>query len=478
MSELAPPSDLDAEAILLSAAMLDPANFDRVAHIVGADRFYADRNRFVWSAIGELAGAGKPTDAAAVASLLRDRGRLEAIGGAAYLGEILGAPFALNLEHYAGRVTDQARLRAVIGEARAIAAEAAAGPEDVTTFVQSAEARIFAAAGQETRTVTSESASEVMRGCLTEIAKRFRKETPSGHSTGFKALDRRIGGLRAGRMYVGAGRPGMGKTSFLTQVIRSVCTAADSDRRGVLFASLEMPRDQIGERLISQEAMLDTRKVELGMLTRAEWSSVTKVSAEIAKWPLIVEDRAALTVSMLRSTIRRSARRLEIEFGTKLGLVGLDYLQLMGDSDLPRGLNDNSRIERQSAALKDISKEFGVPVVALSQLNRDCEKRPNKRPQLSDLRSSGAIEQDAHTIVFFYRDDVYKPAEAVKDNQAEFIVAKCRGGRTGAVNVGFAPYCTKFVDLEDYEDEDELTHYQREEIEDLSVGFEEPGRYP
>jgi replicative DNA helicase len=466
-----PPNDLDAEGVILSAVLYDPASFDRIAPILHSSHFYADSNRTIWVAACALAEAGKPTDVTAVAGLLRDRGQLDHVGGTPYLAQLYNANHVADIEAHAHRITDRYRLRSVIDEARSIQAEAYNVPDDVNDFVQSAEARIYAAAGEQTRTVTSETSREVMAACLDEIKARYRGEAPSGHSTGFPGLDLRIGGLRDGRVYVVAARPGMGKTSLLTQMIRSV-VKSDVVKRGVLFASLEMPRDQIGERLIAQECQLDTRKVEQGKLTRTEWGDVTAATSEIGTWPLIIEDRAALTASLLRSSIRRAARRLQKEFGVELGMVALDYLQLMGDADLPRGLNDNSRIERQSAAIKDCSKEFGVPFVLLSQLNRDCEKRPNKRPQLSDLRSSGAIEQDAHTIVFLYRDDQYKSEGQAKDNQAEIIVTKARGGRTGTVHCGFLPYCAKFDDAGELDADDDLATFKRE-AEDLGASLDE-----
>ena len=474
---MVPPNDLDAEAIVLSAVLYDPESFDRLSPLLHASHFYADCNRQIWIAAQALADAGKPTDVASVAGILRDRQQLDRVGGTPYLAQLYDTRHATDLESHAHRICDRYRLRSVIEEARSITAEAYGCPEDVPAFLQSAESRIYTAAGEQTRTVTSESSREVMAGCVAEIARRFRGEKPVGHKTGFPGLDLRIGGLRDGRVYVAAGRPGSGKTSWLTQVIKSVATSTE-EKRGVLFASLEMPRDQIGERIISQECMLDTRKVELGKLTQQEWFDLSKASSAIAEWPLIIEDRAALTASLLRSCIRRAAKRFEKEYGCKLGLVCLDYLQLMGDGDLPRGLNDNSRIERQSAAIKDISKEFAIPFVLLSQLNRDCEKRPNKRPQLSDLRSSGAIEQDAHTIIFFYRDDMYKTEGQQKDRTAEFIVAKARGGRCGTVNAGFLAHCTKFEDLGELDPDDELATYAREAMDLGDALADAEARYP
>jgi replicative DNA helicase len=453
-----PPNDLDAEQAVLSAILTVPEAYDRVEPILRAEHFYAQANARIFTACSELIAVGKPIDAVSVAGHLRDSKRLDGIGGVSYLTQIMGAPFVVDLEQHARRIFDKWRLRSVIAEGQTIVAEAYGDPPNVGKFVQQAEARMYAAAGEARDKVTSETARQVMGTCIDEIARRYRKEAPRGLSTSFRSLDVRIGGLRAGRMYACAGRPGTGKTSFALQAMRAVATSKQA-KRGVYFASLEMPREQIGERFIAQETGLDTRKPELGLLTRGEWDQVAEAGAEIAKWPLVIDDQPGMTVSSLRSSIRRACRLLEKDYDTELALVALDYFQLIGTDDLPRGLSTNDTLEMISKGILQISKEFNVPFILLSQLNREVEKRPGKRPQLSDLRGSGALEQDAHSVIFFFREDLYRTAGEAKDRQAEFIIAKARGGRCGTVQLGYLDYCTKFVDDKDNDPDDEMAQY-------------------
>jgi replicative DNA helicase len=466
---LIPPHDTDAEAVLLAAVLVEE-RFDELAHVVRREHFYADCNATIWGAIVELQGIGKPSDLTTVAGWLRDRNRLAQVGGTPYLATLTSAPSVAKLEPYAERVVDKARLRAIIQEARTIVADAYNGPEDVGVFVQGAEARIYACAGEATRAPRAQTAKEVMKFCVPEIARRFNKEAPDGHRTGFPSLDLRIGGLRRGRVYVVAARPGMGKTALMTQVVKSVATS-ESEDRGVFLASLEMPREQIGERFLAQEAALDTRKVELGWLTRSEWDKICASGAGIGAWPMVIDDEAGMTVSALRSSLRRAARRIGSEYGVRMGLVCIDYFQLISTADQRWGGSTNDQLEKISAGIAGLAKEFDVPVMLLSQLNRECEKRPGKRPQMSDLRGSGALEQDAHTIMFLFREDLYRDRKD-HDRSAEIIIAKARGGRCGTVRLSYVDWCTKFGDDQANDEDDELAHYRRE-AEELSVDFED-----
>jgi replicative DNA helicase len=456
-----PPNDMDAEGVVLGTIIADQSAYDRVQPILRPEHFYADANRRIFEAVADLVSTGKPADLVTVVGWLRDRERLEQSGGAAYVAHLFDSPFAANVEEHARRVVEKWRLRSLIHEGQSIVSEAYACPLNVSEFVQSAEARMYAAAGEVRERITSETAGEVIKGCLAEIDRRYRGDSPRGLSSGFKALDVRIGGLREGRTYVCAGRPGMGKTSFLLQAARSVAKS-EVENRGVYIASLEMPRNQLGDRFIAQEATLDTRKVELGLLTKAEWPGLSSSASEVGSWPMVIEDEPGLTIAGIRSSLRRAVRRLRSECGVGLGLVGIDYFQLIGTRDQRWGGSTNDLLEAVSAGIVGIAKEFKVPVILLSQLNRECEKRPGKRPQLSDLRGSGALEQDAHTIIFFFREDVYRdPAEA-KDRKAEFIIAKARGGRCGTVSLGYLEYCTKFVPQESDDEQDELARYADE----------------
>lgn len=468
-----PPHDLDAEAAVLSAVFLDPETLDAAQGALSPEHFYADANRRVFESMLELSARGQPVDIVAVANTLRERGRLEQVGGGSYLAQIADAtPAIANIENHARIVREKHRLRSVIAEAQAIVAEAYAVPEDVVAFVQSAEARLYIAAGEEKAELRARTAKQIMDSCVPEIGRRFAGEVVAGMSTGFRSLDIRIGGLRDERVYVVAARPGMGKTSFATQLMGIVANSS-ARKRGVYMASLEMPNEQIGERLIAQAAQLDTRKVERGWLTRSEWEKIVESGQGIGAWPMIIDDKAGMTISELRANLRRARRTFEGEFDVELGLVVIDYFQLLGTHDIARwGSSTNDTLEALSKAIVNgIAKEFKVPVVLLSQLNRECEKRPGKRPQLSDLRGSGALEQDAHTIMFLFREDVYREPQEEKDRAADVIVAKCRGGRLGTTTLSYLDYCTKFIDENSEDPNDELTKYRRqaEELGDFVV---------
>jgi replicative DNA helicase len=338
---------------------------------------------------------------------------------------------------------------------------------------------MYIAAGEERAELRARTAKQVMDDCVPEIGRRFAGTTVAGMSTGFRSLDIRIGGLRDERVYVIAARPGMGKTSFATQLMGTVATS-ETRKRGVYMASLEMPNEQIGERLLAQHTQLDTRKVERGWLTRAEWDSIIESGKGIGAWPLIIDDKAGMTISELRANLRRARRTFQGEFDVDLGLVVIDYFQLLGTHDIARwGSSTNDTLEALSKAIVNgIAKEFKVPVLLLSQLNRECEKRPGKRPQLSDLRGSGALEQDAHTIMFLFREDLYREPNEQKDRAADVIVAKARGGRLGTTTLSYLDYCTRFLDENSDDAADDLTHYRREADELGMIADNSDERHP
>lgn len=459
MKALVPPNDADAEGATLSAVLLDPGAFDEVSLFLRGEHFYADANRWIWTAVATLSAVGRPIDVVSVAGWLRDNGRLEQIGGTPYLAQLADAtPAVAHVETHARMVVEKWRLRQLISTSQVIAAEAYACPPDVNAFVQSAEARMFAVAQDGAKPSRSVGARELVVEAVREIEAKQRKEKAPGASTGFRSLDRRIGWLRPGRLYVVAARPGMGKTSAAIQFGCGVMHGK-GDRRGFLLASIEMPRSDIVNRILAQECLLDSRAIDAGFVSDADWRVVTDRSAEIARWPLIVDDTSSMTVSQLRGIIRRASRKFEREMSTKLGVVVVDYLQLMGRSDVPRDRSTNDEIEWMSSALANMAKEFDVPIILLSQLNRECEKRADKRPILADLRSSGAIEQDAWCVIGLYREDQYRKPGEQKDNSAEFVILKARGGRPGTVRAGFLPYCAKFVEQDDDDPNDEFARY-------------------
>lgn len=466
---LVPPNDLESEGVVIGAVLFAAALFDELSLHLRAEDFYADANRRIWEAFAALTAAGRPLDAPSLAGWLRDHKRLDQVGGTPYIATLADAPVTVNVTEHAKRVADKARLRSIINECRLVASEAYGAVEDVDKFIQTAEARIYSVSQDRSRASRSASAREVVATCVKEIELKFRREIAPGASTGFDSLDKRIGWLRAGRVYIVAGRPGMGKTSFVYKVGKSVMTTG-GDARGFFLASVEMPSDQIITRALAQEAQLDTRAVDSGFLRSDQFREICAKSAEVAEWPMILDDTAGVTVGELRSIIRRAERRLRSEYGTKLGLVAIDYAQLMGFGSVDRGASTNDKFAAVSSGVLGISKEFGVPVMLLAQLNRDCEKRPDKRPTLADLRDTGAWEQDAHSVIFLYRDDVYRKAGEPKDHKAELIVGKARGGRCGTVKVGFVDKYALFVDERNDDPEDEFTRTADELGADFDVG--------
>lgn len=450
-----PPHDLEAEGAVLTTVLLDPRLFDELSGQLRQEHFYANANGTLWGAMLDLSRSGRPIDAAGIASWLRDHGRLEQIGGMPYLAAMAGGAFVADVHAHAQRIVGKWRMRQVIGVANAIAAEGYASATDPDEFIRAAEARIYAVASDTSRASRSATVRQVAAEALTELEEKYQRKRAPGLSTGFRSLDRRIGWLNPGCVYVVAARPGGGKTSLASHVMKTVATSP-GEVTGVFFASVEMPKAQIMMRMFSQEAGIDTRAVNAGYLNASQWSELTKRASEISSWPMVFDDTESVKISELRGLIRRGSRTLEREYGKKLGIVVIDYAQIMGKEQQRKGQSDDSLFSDISAGVLAIAKEFSVPVMLLAQLNRDCEKRVDKRPQLSDLRSSGAFEQDANSVIFIYRDDMYRRPDEPKDNIAELIVAKSRGGSPGTVKVGFVPRYAQFVDQVDDDPEDEF----------------------
>jgi replicative DNA helicase len=450
-----PQNDLDAEGTLLSACMFDPEAIDSVSPIIRPEHFYADANRRIYEAVFDLHAEGMPRDAVTVAGWLEDRQRLGQVGGTPYLAELVQQiPATVQLESTARRIVDKWRLRRIIDVARGMIAGAQTLVGGVSEFVQQCEADLFAVANDSERTVTLKTVREVIRQCVDETREARESGRPVGATTGFRSVDGKTGGLRDGSVCVVAARPGHGKTSLATQVAKA--RALDmTGRRGVFFASVEMPSRQIGDRFIAQEAKLDTRLVESGVMTPAQWSLYTAAATDVARLPIVIDDVPSLTLPVLRSAIRRGTRRLQQEYNQPLGLVVIDYIQLMS---VVKGheRNENDRLTELSNGIKNMAKEFNCPFLLLSQLNRDVEKRPGKKPQMSDLRGSGSIEQDAHTIIFIHREDVYRGPGEQRDGSAELHITKCRGGQTGMVRLDYQDFCTRFIDSDDVDPHDQV----------------------
>ncbi len=480
MAGRVPPHDLDAEAAVLSAVLLDRDALDRVLEMLEPEHFYSDANRLIFETCTELLTQGTPIDVVSVASSLRSRERMGQIGGAAYLGQLVDAtPAVAHVAAHARTVKEKWRLRRLIATCQRFAAEGYGDVGLTQEFIDEAEQAVYdISRTPETTTVLP--LKDVLTTAFQQIsAAAERGDQITGIPTGFVDLDKKTAGLHRGDLMIVAARPGMGKTALVLNMAVQVATpprpyvsgpgAADSVEqpaeepgRAVAVFSLEMPKEQVAIRLVCAEARVDLGRLRQGHLGPNDWAGLTNAASVLSSLPIWIDDSPALTLLELRAKVRR----LQADAGRRrdgssphpaLGLVVVDYLQLMqGRRDAPSREQEISEISR---GLKQLAKELEVPVVALSQLNRGVETRAgkDKRPILADLRESGAIEQDADTIVFIYRDDYYNPDTSSTKGMAELIVAKQRNGPTGKVRVRFVSSCTRFDNLAEgeYDDADE-----------------------
>ena len=470
-----PPSDVDAEAAVLSSILLSNEAFDTVQEILTMDHFYVEANRRVYEAIVELSSKNRSVDIVSVAGYLRDRGRLDQIGGTPYLAHLVDAtPAVAHVDEHARTIREKWRLRSLIATCQRFAAEGYGDCGDVQEFVDEAEQAIFELARTKAESDIVPVRDAIRQAFDVLTAARQNGGGVTGFSSGFVELDRRTSGLHKGDLYIVAGRPGMGKTSFVLNVAANVAApklvssgipgapAIEKSGDGVAFFSLEMPREQLASRILASEARVNMANLRSGQVSPDDWNKLTEAAARMGRLPLWLDDTPAISILDLRAKLRRLQAELRRHpDGPKdLGLVAIDYLQLMSGR---KGVNSREQeISEISRGLKQLAKEMQVPVMALSQLNRSVETRTtkDKRPQLSDLRESGAIEQDADAIMFIYRDEYYFEDSPHK-GQAEVIVAKQRNGPTGTVRVKFTEQYTRFDNLasDDYDFDDELDTY-------------------
>jgi replicative DNA helicase len=467
-----PPHDLDAEAAVLSAILLESGALDKVLETLQPEHFYSEANRRIYEASIELSAKGAPIDIVSVAGNLRDRERLAQVGGSAYLAQLVDAvPSVAHVETYARMVKEKWRVRQLIATCQKVAAEGYGDIGEVQAFVDNAEQAIYEIA-RTPETSSVQRIEPIIRNVfeqITELAQRGERIT--GVPTGFERLDAKTAGLHDGELTIVAARPGMGKTSFVLNVAVNVASpktiaeagpasglddmgvgeSREEPGMGVVVFSLEMPREQLASRMVCSEGRVDVGKMRQGFLQDRDWNNLTQAASFLYRLPIWIDDTPSLGVLELRAKVRR----LQAEYdraapeggiGRRIGLVIVDYLQLMSGSQYVA--SREQEISEISRGLKRLSKELRVPVIALSQLNRAVETRgtKDKRPQLSDLRESGAIEQDADNIIFIYRDDYYE-AESDQRGIAELIVAKQRNGPTGKVKVRFESAYTRFDNL-------------------------------
>ncbi|WP_310452574.1 replicative DNA helicase [Sulfuritalea sp.] len=434
-----PPHSIEAEQSLIGGLLIDNAAWDRIGDVVRETDFYRDDHRRIFRHIGKLIQMGRPADVVTVYESIEQSNEVDQTGGLGYLGEIANAtPSAANIRRYAEIVRERAILRQLVTVGDEIAGNALnpAG-RDVKQVLDDAEQRIFQIAEAGNRSNNGFVAIQPLLGEVVErmetLLARDSQSDITGVATGFADLDRLTSGLQPGDMIVVAGRPSMGKTAFALNIAEHVGVEL---RLPVAIFSLEMSGPQLATRFLSSVGRIDQSKLRTGRLTDDEWDRMTVALGKLHEAPIHIDETGAINSTDLRAR----ARRLHRQFG-KLGLIIIDYLQLMSSNRM--GENRATEISEISRSIKALAKELQVPIIALSQLSRKVEERTDKRPLMSDLRESGAIEQDADIIMMMYREEYYKPDTQDKGT-AEAIIGKHRNGPVGTVRLTFLGEYTKF----------------------------------
>ena len=436
------PHNVEAEQAVLGALLIDPDALYKVNTFLLPDDFYVERHHWIYEAILDLNERSEAVDLLTLCDELERRERLVDLGGAAYLTALINAtPTALNIEHYGRIVERTSTLRRLIGAAGEIAALAYEDTDDVGETVDRAEQILF---GVSQRRISRDMMP--IRDVVSEYYDRVdylyqHKGETIGVPTGFRQLDKVLGGLQKSDLLIIAARPGMGKTSLMLSIAQNA--ARKYNQRVALF-SLEMSAEQLVQRLISSETGIDSQRLRIGNLREDEWPTFIQATGALSETMIFIDD----TPSISAMQVRTKARRLYAEYG--LDLLIIDYLQLM-QSDR-RTENRVQEISFLSRALKGLARELNIPVLVASQLSRAVEQRTDKRPMLSDLRESGSIEQDADIVMFIYRDDYYTP-ETEQPNIAEVIISKHRNGPTGMVPLFFRKELAQFLEVEMYRED-------------------------
>ncbi|WP_339805105.1 replicative DNA helicase [uncultured Marinobacter sp.] len=436
-----PPHSVEAEQAVLGGLMLDNRRFDEVSEVITAIDFYRQEHRLIYGAVERLAADSEPLDVVTLAEFLERAGDIEDAGGLSYLAELAEkTPSAANIRAYAQIVAERSILRQLIEVSGGIV-DSAFNPQGRTSsdLLDEAERNVFRIAESRSKEGTGpKPINPILTQALTRIEALFESgEKVTGLTTGFNDLDEWTSGMQPADLIIVAGRPSMGKTTFAMNVVENALLAAETP---IVVFSMEMPADALVMRMLSSLGRIDQSRIRSGKLEEDDWPRLTSAVSLLKDKPLYIDDTPALSPTEMRSRARRIAR----ENGGKLGLIMVDYLQLMRVPGNTEGRT--AEISEISRSLKGLAKELSCPVVALSQLNRSLEQRPNKRPVNSDLRESGAIEQDADVIMFVYRDEVYN--EDTQDKGiAEIIIGKQRNGPIGTVRLAFIGKYTKFEDL-------------------------------
>jgi replicative DNA helicase len=438
-----PPHDLDAERAVIGAMLVSETAVAVVAERLAAEDFYSEVHRIIYGAMMRLYSRGEPIDQLTLTNELRSVNEFERIGGRPYVFQIVeSVPTAANAGRYADIVRGKALLRAIIDVGSRITEDAFREPENVSEALDSAEQLVY---GVSNRTLREHLApvSELAPGALEMIQRLYEQEGEvTGVETGFEDLDRLTTGFHKSDLIILAARPAMGKTALS---LNAIWHAAGERKIPVAIFSLEMSKEQLVQRLISQTTRIPAQSLRSGNVKAEDWPKLVRGVAEVSRAPIWIDDTAGVTLMEIRAKVRRLASQLNVAGELPLSLVVVDYLQLMvGQGN--RAENRQQEIAEISRGLKVLARDLDVPVLAIAQLSRAVETRHDKRPLLSDLRDSGAIEQDADMVMFLYRDEYYNP-ESDDKGIAEVIVGKHRNGPTGKVQLAWMEQYTKFASL-------------------------------
>jgi len=433
-----PPQNIEAEQSVLGGILIENEAINKVIEILTPEDFYRDAHRRIFEALIILSERDEPSDLITLTNELQKKKELDLIGGATYLASLIDSvPTAANIEYYAKIVKEKAVLRKLINASTEIITKSYEYLGDVDSLLDEAEQEIFQISGSRVKP-SFYPIRDVVKGSFKTLERLYeKKELITGVPSGFKELDRLTAGFQASDLIIVAGRPSMGKTAFCLNIAQY---AAVEKKIPVAIFSLEMSKEQLGIRMLCSEAHVEGTRLRTGFLNESDWPKLTIAAGNLSEAPIYIDDIAALSALELRA----KTRRLRAEHD--LGMVVIDYLQLM--KGRARVESRQQEISEISRSLKALAKELTIPVIAVSQLSRKTEERTGNRPQLSDLRESGAIEQDADVILFIYRDEVYNRSE---DNPnrgiAEVIIGKQRNGPIGKIDLAFLDKFTTFKDL-------------------------------
>ncbi|MBI3615009.1 MAG: replicative DNA helicase [Candidatus Omnitrophica bacterium] len=434
--EKLPPQNLEAETAVLGSLLIDEEAVPLGMELLFPAAFYRDTHRKIFQAMTSLFSRQKPVDLVTLTEELKSGGHLEEVGGASYLASLTTiVPTAANLQHYAKIVKEKALLRSLISTSTQIVSECYENQDDVETLLDKAEQLLF-----EITAKSSDSRAFFLKEMLTDSIETIerlyqRKEMVTGVSTGLHDLDVQTAGLQPSDLIIVAGRPSMGKSALATCIAEHVGVV---NRVPVVIFSLEMSKEQLVHRMLCAHARVDVHKARTGFLAQSDWPRLTTAAGKLSEAPILIDDSPAISALELRA----KARRLKSQHG--VGLIIVDYLQMMRGSF--RSENRQQEISDISKSLKALAKELNVPVLAVSQLSRAPEQRDDRRPQLSDLRESGALEQDADVVILLFREELYRPSDENR-GKAELIVAKQRNGPVGSLPLAFLKEFTRFENL-------------------------------